>query len=132
LLRSLRLFEALDPPALESLARSGTWYDVGPGTVIIREGEPGDRFYVLESGAVEVSRGGAAIRTLASPGDGFGEIALLRDVPRTATVTALQPSVLLAIGRAEFLAAVTGHPVVSAEAGRVVDAHLLADRNAGD
>jgi hypothetical protein len=128
LLRSLRMFEALAAPAIESLARSAAWLTVEAGVVVIREGDTGDRFYVLESGAVAVSRGGTQIRTLGSRGDSFGEVALLRDIPRTATVTTTTESELLALGRAEFLAAVTGHPVVSAEAGRVVEAHLEADR----
>ena len=111
-----------------SLARSGVWQTVPPSTVVIREGDPGERFFVLESGSVDVSRGGEFVRTLSSPGDGFGEIALLRNVPRTATVTATSESQLLGIGRTEFLAAVTGQPVVSAAAGRIVDAYLDHDR----
>ena len=88
LLRRLPLFAGLSPPTLESLARSGVWQSVPPATVVIREGDPGERFFVLETGSLDVSRGGEFVRTLSSPGDGFGEIALLRNVPRTATVTA--------------------------------------------
>jgi hypothetical protein len=131
LLRRLRLFEALDAPTIEFLARTAAWITVPAGTLVIREGDPGDRFYVLEAGSVEVSRGGATVRTLAATGDGFGEIALLRDIPRTATVRTLEETVLLALGRSEFLAAVTGTPAVSQAAGRLVDAQLLADRGAG-
>ncbi len=98
------------------------------GAVVIREGDPGDRFYILESGAVRVTRGGVAVRRLDAPGDAFGEIALLRDVPRTATVGADEPTVLLVLGRDAFLAAVTGYPLVRAEAAQIVDAHLQADR----
>jgi MFS family permease len=126
LLRMLRLFEALDPPAMETLGRAATWSTVPAGAMIIREGDPGDSFYALESGTVTVSRGGSPIRTLTGPGEGFGEIALLRDVPRTATVTADTAAVLLELGRAPFMAAVTGHPVTSARAdltiGRLLDA----------
>jgi MFS family permease len=128
LLRRLPLFAGLAPPTLESLARSGVWQTVPPSTVVIREGDPGERFFVLESGSVDVSRGGEYVRTLSSPGDGFGEIALLRNVPRTATVTATTESQLLGIGRTEFLAAVTGQAVVSAKAGQIVDAYLDHDR----
>ena len=100
------------------------------GTVVIREGDPGETFYIVESGSVEVSRGGQPIRTLGAVGDGFGEIALLRDIPRTATVTAITDTVLLTLGRREFLAAVTGHAVVVADAGRHVEGLLLADQEA--
>jgi CRP-like cAMP-binding protein len=131
LLRRMRLFEALDAPTIEFLARTATWVTVPAGTIVIREGDPGDRFYVIEAGKVSVSREGAPVRTLDAPGDGFGEIALLRDIPRTATVTALKETVMLALGRREFLAAVTGTPAVSQAAGNLVDAQLLADRGVG-
>jgi len=130
LLRRLQLFEALDPPAMETLGRAATWTTMPAGTMIIREGDPGDVFYALESGSVTVSRGGTTIRSMTGPGVGFGEIALLRDVPRTATVTADSDTVLLVLGRAPFLAAVTGHPVASAQAHLAVDAVLVADARA--
>ena len=128
LLRRLPLFAGLAPPTLESLARSGVWQSVPRSTVVIREGDPGERFFVLEAGSLDVSRGGEFIRRLSAPGDGFGEIALLRNVPRTATVTATRDASLLGIGRTEFLAAVTGQAVVSTTAGRIVDAYLDHDR----
>ncbi len=131
LLRGLRLFEALDPPAMETLGRAATWSTMPAGTVIIREGDPGDSFHVLESGTVTVSRGGSPIRSLTGPGEGFGEIALVRDVPRTATVIADTEVVLLGLGRAPFLAAVTGHPVVAAQANLVVETFLGADDATG-
>jgi len=128
LLRRLPMFEALGAPAIESLARAATWVTLPAGVEVIREGDPGDRFYVIETGAVRVSRGGSPIRVLASRGDSFGEIALLRDIPRTATVATTAHTDLLALGRAEFLAAVTGNPVVTARADQTIDAHLHADR----
>ena len=76
-------------------------------------------------GAVRVERDGRHLRDIATVGDGFGEIALLRDVPRTATVTATQETVLLTIERAAFLAAVTGHPDAFAAAERQVGARAL-------
>ena len=83
--------------------------DVRPGDVVIREGDPGDRFYVIEAGRVEVTSGGALVGHR-GPGEYVGEIALLRDVPRTATVTALTELTLYALERDVFLGAVTGHP----------------------
>ena len=75
--------------------------------MIVQEGEPGAEFYAIRAGEVAVDRGGEriAVRTV---GDGFGELALLFDVPRTATVTAITAVELLAIGRDAFLVAVTG------------------------
>ena len=121
LLRRVALFEPLPPPGLEAIARRVTWRSVDPGTVLIREGEIGDRFYVLASGAVKVEREGRHLRELTRPGDGFGEIALLRSVPRTATVTATAASVLMVVDRQAFLAAVTGNPNVSSRADTIVD-----------
>jgi len=120
LLRRTSLFRPLPAPQLEAVARRTTWLTVPADTVVIREGETGDRFYVLGAGAVRVERGGRHLRDIATPGEGFGEIALLRGVPRTATVTTTQETVLLAIDRAPFLAAVTGHP----------DAFTAAEREA--
>jgi MFS family permease len=127
LLRRLRMLEALDPPVMEALARSATFEHAVAGTVVIREGERGDRFYVLEDGAMRVSRADRHIRELDAVGDGFGEIALLRDVPRTATVTAARDSMLLVLERGPFLAAITRSPTVAAETERIA-AERLDDR----
>lgn len=120
LLRRVGLFDPLPIPELEAIARRALWSTVEAGTVVIREGEVGDRFYIIAGGAVRVEREGRQLRELNAPGDGFGEIALLRDVPRTATVTAIEETVLLAIDRAAFLMAVTGNPQVLARADLVV------------
>ncbi len=121
LLRLSPLFRPLPAPQLEAVARRAVWMSIPDGTTIIAEGEPGDRFYVIASGSVRVDRGGELLRELSEPGEGFGEIALLRDVPRTATVTATSPTTLLAVDRAPFLAAVTGHPAAFAAAQGGVD-----------
>ncbi len=123
LLRGLQLFEALDPPVLEGLARSATWLSPPAGDVVIREGDHGDRYYVLETGTVRITREGRYVNDLDTPGEGFGEIALLRDVPRTATVTTLRDSTLLALGRETFLNAVC-HPAAHAEAHRIADSRM--------
>ena len=132
LLQRTAMFQAMPVPSMEGAGARGGWVTAPAGSTIIREGDPGETFYIVESGAVAVTRGGQPIRTLDAPGDGFGEIALLRDIPRTATVTAVTDAVLLTLGRREFLAAVTGHPVVVAHAGRVVEGLLLADREAAE
>ena len=82
--------------------------EVPAGQPIITEGEVGDRFYIIESGAVR-RRSGRPTLSTAGAGDPFGEIALLRHVARTATVTATEPTVVLALHRDDFLPAVTGN-----------------------
>lgn len=121
LLRTNAVLSPLPVPELETVARRTRWITFEAGQALIREGDAGDRYYVIESGAVRVSQGGRQLREMAAAGDGIGEIALLRDVPRTATVTALRPVVALAIGRAEFLGAVTGHEPAHAAGTRVAD-----------
>jgi CRP-like cAMP-binding protein len=98
---------------------------VAAGQVVIRTGDVGDRFYVVADGQLEVRRERSLVREL-SRGDGFGELALLRDVPRTADVVALTPALLHALGKVDFLEAVTGHPVARSEADRLVRERLPA------
>jgi CRP-like cAMP-binding protein len=93
------------------------------GTEIIRAGEPGDRFYIVESGEVEILPE-ANDPSLHGPGAYFGEIALLRDVPRTATVRARSDVALLALARDDFLAAVNGDPESRQAADMVVMSRL--------
>ncbi len=124
LLSRVSFFDVLDPPSLEALAQRARWETAAPGSVVIREGARGDDFYVLESGSVSVSREGRFLRRLARPGDTFGEVALLRDIPRTASVTADEPTVMLVLDRPGFLAAVTGNPAAAAALGRVADARF--------
>ena len=108
LLRRLPIFAPLSAPSIERILAELTWLVVPAGTVLIREGEVGDRFYILAEGRVEVTLAGAHLSER-GPGDSFGEIALIRSVPRTATVTAMTPLRLIAIERDRFLEAVTGH-----------------------
>jgi hypothetical protein len=96
------------------------------GTVVIREGEPGDHFYLIVEGSATVSVHGTARPSLRR-GDCFGEIALLRDTPRTATVTAEQPLHTLALGREQFLTAVTGNPASRTAADELAAQRLSAD-----
>jgi len=94
-----------------------------PGETIIRQGDPGDRFYLVEDGAVAVTIDGEHVADL-GPGDFFGEIALLRNAPRNATVTASGLVRLLVLERMEFLDAVTGSHAASEAADRAVDQRL--------
>jgi Major Facilitator Superfamily/Cyclic nucleotide-binding domain len=107
-LRNIAIFAHLPGPALEGVARAATEMSVHAGDVVIRERDVGDQYYAITSGHVQVTQEGAYVRTM-SRGTGFGEIALLADVPRTATVTADDDATLLAIERVPFLTAVTGH-----------------------
>jgi CRP-like cAMP-binding protein len=125
LLRSLSIFAPLGVPEVEALARSLERVDLGPGAVVIRTGDRGDRFYAIADGTVEVSKGGRIVGTL-SRGDGFGEIALLRDLPRTADVVALTPTRLYALGKRDFVGAVTGHPAAAEDGERLVRGRLEA------
>lgn len=108
LLRRIPLFAPLPGPALEGVARATQPVHVASGQVIVREGESGDSYFAIVTGEVAVTMNGRPIRTM-TRGQGFGEIALLADVPRTATVTATDDVDLLEIERAPFLTAVTGH-----------------------
>jgi len=125
LLRSLPIFAPLPAPALERVVSRLIPTEVAPGTEIVRQGDPGDRFYVIEEGDVMVSKNGRQVATL-ERGDFFGEIALLREIPRTATVTARTDTSLYALEREDFLEAVTGHPQ-SAEAADAVTRARLAE-----
>ena len=122
-LRALRIFAPLGAPALEALARALEPVEAPAGATLIREGDAGDRFYLLAAGDVEVSRHGERVGEL-HRGDCFGEIALLRDVPRTATVTALTPVRLDALDKAAFVSAVTGHDPSARVADELVQARL--------
>jgi hypothetical protein len=108
LLRRIPLFSPLPGPALEGVARAAQPVSFAAGESIIGEGELGDRYFAIANGEVDVSMEGRYVRTMGR-GEGFGEIALLADVPRTATVVARTPVELLAIERPAFLTAVTGH-----------------------
>jgi CRP-like cAMP-binding protein len=102
---------------VEALANRLVAVHAPAGMVVLREGEESDRFYIIESGLVEVTQAGAVLRQ-EGPGDFFGEIGLLRDVPRTATITALEDTTLMALDRADFLSALSGNE----EGNQAVDA----------
>jgi MFS family permease len=123
LLRQISFFALLPPTSLERLASNLIPLTVPSGTDVVVEGEPGDRFYVIASGEVVVATQGSVLAEL-GPGSFFGEIALLRDVPRTATVTATTELELLALERDIFIGAVTGHAPTADAVGALVSARL--------
>jgi cAMP-dependent protein kinase regulator len=96
------LLASLPGERLSRLAERMDRREVGPGTVVIREGEPGDRFFAVLSGMLSVSQAGRGERTTLKPGDVFGEVALAMGVPRTATVTAITPCVVASCDQAAF------------------------------
>lgn len=108
LLRRVPFLAELPPYDVERLARSSRWAEVDGGTVVVQQGEVGREFYVVEGGELSVTINGQRKPTTLGPGDYFGEIALLRHIPRTATVTAEEPTQLLVLRGDDFLAAVTG------------------------
>ncbi len=109
LLRGVPLFAPLPVAAVENLTLRLDTVGVRAGEDVIRQGDDGHRFFVIDEGRVEVLVDGTRVRE-EGPGEFFGEIALLHDVPRTATVRALQDVQLVALDRDEFVASVTGNP----------------------
>jgi MFS family permease len=119
LLRSLAIFESVGAPVLEGLARASVNLEIGPGDCLIHEGDVGDRYYAIADGTLAVTKGTELLRTVGR-GHGVGEIALLAGVPRTATVTAQTPALLLAIDADQFMEVVTQHPASARVGGNMV------------
>jgi predicted MFS family arabinose efflux permease len=130
LLRANPIFSPLPPATIEHLAVKLIPVSVAAGESVFRQGDPGDLFYIVEDGRVEISIDGEKVAD-AWPGEAFGEIALLRDIPRTGTVTAVEDTKLLALERDEFIAAVTGHAPSREAADAVVGARLGAPMGIG-
>jgi MFS family permease len=123
LLRRLPLFSPLPGPPLATLARSLAPVSVRANDVVIRQGDPGDLFYAIADGELEVVRDGVPVARLGR-GEGVGEIALLHSVPRSATVVAASDAQLYALGKLPFLLALTGHPAAGRAAQGVAEARL--------
>ena len=125
LLRRVPMFRLLPLTVLEQVADDATEQTFAAGTRLIGQGEVGDRFYVLATGEAEIDVDGHVVRAL-GPGDSFGEIALLRDVPRTATVTAATGGSVFVLDRQAFVCAVTGDRQSMAAAEQVIGERLVA------
>jgi hypothetical protein len=130
LLRSLRLCAALPPPAVDGLARSLEPVSADAGETIMTQGEEGNRYYAIAEGELEVLVDCVRVTTLGR-GDGFGEIALLHKVPRTATVRAIERLQLYALEMEPFLEVVTGHPAAHTNA-HVIAAERIASVAPGE
>jgi cyclic nucleotide-binding protein len=120
ILRRNLLFAPLPLTALDRLAEGMSPCSFAPGEVVMRKGEPGEHYVLIADGEVDVSDEGKALVTL-GPGDGLGEIALLRRVPRTATATARTSVTGYAIDAPAFLAAVAGPAAAAAAEAMVTD-----------
>jgi CRP-like cAMP-binding protein len=123
LLRGVPMLAPLPMTVLEQVAGDLVAMRYTEGDVIIHQGDVGDRFYILADGRATVAIDGRVVARF-GPGDWFGEIALLRDVPRTATVTAASPVLAYALERDAFLAAVTGDRESRTAADAAVEARL--------
>jgi len=130
LVQRVPMFQPLSMAAKERVAGNLLPQSVDAGDVVIRAGELGDRFYIVGNGSLEITAEG--LRAIAGEGDYFGEIALLRDVPRTATVTALVDSRLYVLQRDDFLATVTGHNAAHAAGQDIADERLSRTASMGD
>jgi MFS family permease len=130
LLRSLPLFAELPAPAIEGLAAALVPIHLPAGAVLIREGDPGDAYYAIAAGELDVRQDGRFLRRCGR-GEGVGEIALLRAVPRTATVTAHTPATVYELDRDPFLIAVLGHAPTRRQADSIADTRLAAGAEPG-
>jgi MFS family permease len=123
LLQRVPFFASLPEAAVERLALAARHTDATAGETVVTQGDAGDLFYVVQTGELDVTADGVRVATLRD-GDYFGEIALLRDVPRTATVRARRDSTLLTVEREDFLTAITGYAPSLSSAEAVVGLRL--------
>jgi MFS family permease len=125
LLRSLPLFAELPAPAVEGLAAALTPVQLAAGDVLIRQGDVGDAYYAIAAGELDAWQDGHFLRRCGR-GEGVGEIALLRAIPRTATVIAHSAATVYVLNREPFLTAILGHALTRRQADRIADARLAA------
>ncbi len=118
-----QVFAALPAPKMERLGRTAVRRRSPVGTAVVVQGDVGEHYFLIVDGTLSVVRDGKTVNSLGA-GQSFGEIALLRDVPRTSTVAATSDVELLMIARDDFLEAVTGHPRSLATAHGIADGHV--------
>ncbi len=111
-LRRVPLFSGIPDAGLASIARQLSERSYETGAVIVKQGEPGVGFYLIDEGKVEVEQGGRVLTAL-GPGEFFGELALLEDVPRTASVIARAPTRCLQLVRWHFRAILKENPEIA-------------------
>src|SRR5581483_8888957 len=131
LLRSLPLFAELPAPAIEGLAAALTKIDITAGAELIRQGDPGDAYYAIAAGELDVWQDGHFLRRCGR-GEGVGEIALLRSIPRTASVIAHTAATVYGLNREYFLTAVLGHSATQRRADRIAETRLATSAPADD
>jgi CRP-like cAMP-binding protein len=119
------LFEGLSRDELKELAKLSEDLEVPEGKVLCREGETAQEFFVIVDGEVDVTQDGERVATL-SDGDFFGEIALLEDIPRTATVTATAPLRFFVLTRQAFWSLIERQPEVERKVLRALAKRVLA------
>ena len=123
-LARIELLAGLPGQTIAQLAKRMEREEIAPGTAVVREGEDGDRFYVVFAGMLSVSQRDLGNQGVLRPGDFFGEVALAMDVPRTATVTARDDCLLYALDRESFLCAVSSHPCAASAARALATTRL--------
>jgi CRP-like cAMP-binding protein len=115
-LRRVPLFQELQPKQIRSLARWTTTRTYSPDQVIVSEGQSGLGLYMIQDGLVKVTKhsahGEREIRTM-GPGESFGEISLLDDKPRSATVTAVEPTTTILLDKSQFIAELRTYPEIA-------------------
>ena len=130
MLRRVPFLSVLPLRTLEDLSRHAQEVQVEADVSVIVQGDPGDLYYVITAGSADVITDGHFARSLGL-GDGFGEIALLRDIPRTATVTTTSATSLIALERGPFIEAITGTAPAHDAVREAVDGHLDGDIQRG-
>jgi hypothetical protein len=130
LLRSLPLFAELPAPALEGLAAALEPVSLAAAEVLIRQGDPGDAYYVIAAGELDAVQDGHQLGRFGR-GEGVGEIALLRAIPRTATILARTEATVYRLDRDHFLTAVLGHAPTRRQASQIADTRLAAGTGTG-